>query len=221
MVWGRICYKVDISKKLFAIQYLFEFLEHFQAYLELELGQQIWQWWTQARLTSSKWALRAHLELAVGWTQAWRTRSKCALRAHLELVVEWKQASLINFTQKCNFSKFLKMFPKFALKFCFLEIRKWSNGFTNGTFSRIKSFRSFSYFGKLSKKRLFLEIVSSSSKVTKNLALTPLMIGFNASFKIEFLKISKYNIFYAFSFSQNSNFCQQFIQIKVLINYFW
>ena len=44
MVLARICYKVDISKKLFAIQYLFEFRKHFQAYLELELGQQIWQW---------------------------------------------------------------------------------------------------------------------------------------------------------------------------------
>ena len=98
VVLARICYKVDISNKLFAIQCLFKFLEHFQAYLELELGQQIWQWWTQARLTSSKWALRAHLELAVGWTHARLTSSKCALRAHLELAVEWKQANLIIFT---------------------------------------------------------------------------------------------------------------------------
>ena len=38
---ARICYEVDISDKLFAIQY---FLEHFQAYLEIGLGQQIWQY---------------------------------------------------------------------------------------------------------------------------------------------------------------------------------
>ena len=51
----------------------------FQAYSELGLGQQIWQWWTQARLTSSKCALRAHLELAVGWTQASLINSERAL----------------------------------------------------------------------------------------------------------------------------------------------
>ena len=94
-----------------------------------------------------------------------------------------------NLNKSCNFSKFLKMFPKnlkFSLKFCFLAIRKWSNGLMNGTFSRIKSFRSFSYFGKFSKKRHFQKF--NKFKFLKNLTLTPLMIGFYASFKLKFLR---------------------------------
>ena len=82
----------------------------------------------------------------------------------------------------------------------------------------VKKFNFF--FGNIIKKTILSENSLIKFKFLKNLDLTPLMIAFYQSFKLQFIKNIKIyeNIsIRTFSFSQNTNFFHQLIQILALI----
>ena len=82
----------------------------------------------------------------------------------------------------------------------------------------VKKFNFF--FGNIIKKTILSENSLIKFKFLKNLDLTPFMIAFYRSFKLQFIKNIKIyeNIsIRTFSFSQNTNFFHQLIQILALI----